>query len=65
MKTSVAALILASTVALPHAVRAQRPARPVPPQVPEAIQVPPGYRPFLAGHPVGTQGYVCVAVASG
>ena len=65
MKTSVFALILASTVTLPQAVHAERPARPVPPQVPEAIQVPPGYRPFLVGHAVGTQGYVCVAVGSG
>lgn len=38
MKAYVAALILASTVALPESVRTERPARPVPPQVPEAIQ---------------------------
>jgi hypothetical protein len=62
MKTSMFAVILASTVALP--LHAERPARPVPPQVPEAIQVPPRYRPFLAGHAVGTQGDVCVAVGS-
>jgi hypothetical protein len=62
MKTAVLALILASAVALPQAVHAERPARPIPPQVPEAIQVPPGYRLFLAGHAVGTQGYVCVAL---
>ena len=30
----------------------------------EAIQVAPGYKPFLAGHAIGTQGYVCVAVGS-
>ena len=65
MKTYVAALLLASTVALPQAVRAERSARPVPPQVPDAIQVPRGYRPFLAGRAIGTQGYVCVAVGSG
>ena len=61
MKTLVAALILASTLALPQAVSAQRP---MPPQVPKAIQVPRGYIPFLAGHAIGTQGYVCVAVDS-
>ena len=64
MKTYLSALILASIVALPQGARAERPARPVPPQVPAAIQVPPGYRPFLAGHAIGTQGYVCVAVGS-
>ena len=36
----------------------------MPPQVPEAIQVPPGYKAFFAGHAIGTQGYVCVAVGS-
>ena len=65
MKTYAAALLLASTVALPQAVRAERSARPVPPQVPDVIQVPRGYRPFLAGRAIGTQGYVCVAVGSG
>ena len=65
MKTYVAALILASTVALPQAAGAEGPARPVPPQVPDAIQVPSGYRPFLAGHAIGTQGYVCVTAGSG
>ncbi len=65
MKTSATALVLAAIVALPQAVRAERPARPVPPPVPESIQVPAGYRPFFRGHAVGTQGYVCVAVGSG
>ncbi len=64
MKTSAFALILASAIALPQALQAERPARPVPPPVPDAIQVPPGYKPFLVGHAVGTQGYVCVAVGS-
>ena len=31
-----------------------------PPAVPDAIRVPAGHVPFLAGHAVGTQGYVCV-----
>ena len=64
MKTDATALVLAATVALPQAVRAERPARPVPPPVPEAIQVPAAYRPFFGGHAIGTQGYVCVAVGS-
>ncbi len=64
MKTYVSALILASTVVLPQGARAERSVGPVPPQVPARIQVPPGYKPFLAGHAIGTQGYVCVAVGS-
>jgi hypothetical protein len=68
MKTSINVLILtsvvASVLALPQGVRAQRPARPVPPAVPDAIKVEPGYKPFLAAHAVGTQGYVCIAVGS-
>jgi hypothetical protein len=65
MKTYATALVLAAWVVLPHAAHAQRPTRPVAPPVPDAIQVPTGYRPFLAAHAVGTQGYVCVPVASG
>jgi hypothetical protein len=61
MKTHAAALILASIVALPAVVSAERP---VLPQVPEAIQVPTGYKPFLAAHAIGTQGYVCVGAGS-
>ena len=64
MKTFVRILILASAVALPQATQAQRRERPVPPPVPEAIQVPPGYKPYLSAHAIGTQGYVCVAVGS-
>jgi hypothetical protein len=64
MKTPIAALLLLATIALPRAAAAQGPARPVPPPVPDAIQVPSGYRPFLAGHAIGTQGYICVAVGS-
>jgi hypothetical protein len=64
MKTYTSVLILASAIALPQAVHAQREALVVPPPVPEAIQVGPGYKPFLAAHAVGTQGYVCVAVGS-
>ena len=51
--------ILAFLIALPRIAYAQRP---TPPPVPTEIEVPTGYRPFLVGHAVGTQGYVCVAV---
>jgi hypothetical protein len=64
MKIKLAALILASIVALPEVVGAGNRARPTPPQVPEAIQVPPGYKPFLFAHASGTQGYVCVRLGS-
>jgi len=64
MKNYVRILVLASTLALPHAAHAERPARPVPPPVPHTIRVPRGYTPFLAGHAVGTQGYVCVAAGA-
>jgi len=30
------------------------------PPMPDNIRVPPGYRPFLKGHAVGTQNYVCL-----
>lgn len=65
MKISVIAVFLAATAALPQAAHAQRSARPEPPPVPQAIQVPSGYKPFLVGHAVGTQGYVCVSAGSG
>lgn len=65
MKTHVTALVIAAATLLPQGARAQRPARPVPPPVHEAIQVPSGYRPFFTGHAVGTQGYVCVVDAAG
>ena len=64
MKRCVYILILASAIGLPHGAQAQRRGRPVPPPVPEAIQVPEGYKPYLAAHAIGTQGYVCVAVRS-
>jgi hypothetical protein len=37
---------------------------PAPPHVPKEIQVPWGDKPFLAGHAIGTQGYVCVTDGS-
>ena len=63
MKAYMTAMILASTVALPHGAHPDRD-RVTPPPVPEAIQVPSGYKPFLSAHAIGTQGYVCVAVGS-
>jgi len=63
MKTSIAALLLATSIALPQAVCAE--GRVQAPLAPTAIQVPAGYRPFLAGHAVGTQGFVCVYNGAG
>jgi hypothetical protein len=64
MKTYVRVLILASAIALPQGAHAQG-LDPVPPPVPEAIQVSAAeYTPYLAAHAIGTQGYVCVAVGS-
>ncbi len=65
MKTSLSALLLAASIGLPQAVRAEGALRIVAPPVPDTIQVPAGYKPFLSGHAVGTQGYVCVAVGTG
>lgn len=65
MKTSIATLLLLATTTLPSTAGAEGQGRPVPPPVPDAIQVPSGYRPFLAGHAIGTQGYMCVALGSG
>ena len=64
MKTYTSVLILAAVIALPQGAHAQREAGVVPPPVPERIRVGPGYKPYLAAHAVGTQGYVCVAVGS-
>jgi hypothetical protein len=64
MKSCVRILILASAIALPQDAHAGRRERPVPPPVPDALQVPQEYTPYLAAHAIGTQGYVCVAVGS-
>lgn len=65
MKTSVAALVLASLVGFSSLASAQPQVRFAAPPVPAAIEVPSGYKPFLAARAVGTQGYVCVATSSG
>ncbi len=61
MKRHIAVPLLAFIIGLPQIARAQRI---TPPAVPEAIQVPPGYKPYLKAHAVGTQGYVCVQVGA-
>jgi hypothetical protein len=61
MKSYATIVILAFASALPRIAGAQPP---TPPPVPGEIEVPPGYKPFLAFHGVGTQGYVCVAVGA-
>lgn len=61
MKRYATVAILPFLIALPRIAYAQRP---TPPPVPTEIEVPTGYRPFLVGHAVGTQGYVCVAVGA-
>ena len=64
MRTYVGALILA-TFALPSAAHAQPAARIQPPDVPQDIALSPDdYKPYLAAHAIGTQGYVCVAVGT-
>jgi hypothetical protein len=40
-------------------------AKPSPPSVPAAIQVPAGHRPFLLGRATGTQNYTCQQTSSG
>ncbi len=37
----------------------------IPPKVPDTLQVPQGSRPFLIGHAVGTQNYVCLPDGAG
>ena len=59
MKPSLSVILLAASIGLPHAAHAE--GRVVAPPVPDAIRVPAGHSPFLAGHAVGAQGYVCVA----
>ncbi|MFN8468404.1 MAG: DUF3455 domain-containing protein [Caldilineaceae bacterium] len=62
MKIVIAALAFAFTAMLPHPAHAgQVTAPPVPPN----IQVPAGNEPFLVGHAVGTQNYVCLPSSSG
>src|SRR5690348_11948891 len=55
----VALTCLASRPQLAHAEHV------VPPAVPANIRVRPGNRPFLVGHGVGTQNYICLPSGTG
>ena len=60
------ALALASTILLATSARAgEITAPPVPPPVPDNIRVLPPNAPYLVGHAVGTQNYVCLPSGSG
>jgi len=61
--TSAAALAAAFTALLPQLARAD--ANIVPPAVPAAIQLKVPAEPFLLGHGVGTQNYVCSPSGNG
>jgi hypothetical protein len=56
-------LVLGLMAALPPMARADDDV--LPPRVPFDLQVPRGNEPFLVGHGVGTQDYVCLPSASG
>lgn len=62
LATFVAALVVASMVALSQPTHA---APVTPPPVPDNIQVPAGNAPFLVGHAAGTQNYICLPSDSG
>jgi hypothetical protein len=57
-----AALALAIVIALPQTARAESIQ---PPDVPGNLVVGPAYEPFLLGHAVGTQNYVCLPQGGG
>jgi uncharacterized protein DUF3455 len=61
MKTRTLALILA--IVVPCAAGAAEPI--TPPPVPGTIAVTEGYKPFLMGHAVGTQNYICAPAPGG
>jgi hypothetical protein len=64
MKIHVLGLVLAIAIAAPEIARAQRQSI-VPPPMPGDLEVSPDeFTPYLTGHAVGTQGYVCVAVGA-
>jgi hypothetical protein len=56
------ALALASTPSLAQATHAEEIS---PPRVPASLQVPAGQEPFLVGHGVGSQNYICLPSGSG
>jgi Protein of unknown function (DUF3455) len=57
-----AALAVALTASLPQAAQASQI---TPPPVPFKLQVPEGSVPFLVGHAVGTQNYICLPSTAG
>jgi Protein of unknown function (DUF3455) len=59
--TALARAALISTVALPLSARR---GRIDPPIVPTLIQVEDGFKPFLVGHAIGTQSYMCQLIGS-
>ena len=65
MKIQVLGLVLATLIAAPQIARAQRSQSIVPPPMPGDLELSPDeFTPFLVGHAIGTQGYVCVAVGA-
>jgi Protein of unknown function (DUF3455) len=56
------AAILVSAIALSGVAHAAE--RIAPPAVPAIIELPAGYKPFLRGHAVGTQNYICAPAAT-
>jgi hypothetical protein len=57
--------VSAVAVSLPGPARADAPAALAAPAVPAGLEVPVGNVPFLEGHAVGTQNYVCLPTATG
>ena len=61
-RAGVAVLVLAATMTVPQiAMAADRIARP---RVPSDLVVSAAYRPFLVGHAIGTQNYICAPAAT-
>jgi len=59
--TRIAVAVLLATL-LSTTVRAAD--RIIPPAVPEGLDAPEGFKPFLVGHAIGTQNYICVVAGN-
>jgi hypothetical protein len=59
MKLALAFVFALATTQVAHAAE-----RLMPPLVPTTIDVPAGVRPFLKGHAIGTQNYICAPAAT-